>query len=56
MLGSFEFVRWDACVHRLDFGLYTRSKSFWGMALEPMLTPREKSSLPEKKSSCLGSF
>ena len=34
MSGSFESVRWNACVHRLDLGLYT---------------PREKSPLPEKK-------
>ena len=42
MSGSFELVRWNACVHRLDF-----RKTFWGMELEPILTPREKSLLPE---------
>ena len=34
--GSFGSVRWNACVHRLDLGEF-----------EPMLTPREKSPLPE---------
>ena len=28
--GSFESVRWNACVHRLDFGLYSHPKEFWG--------------------------
>ena len=46
--GSFESVRWNACVHRLDLGLYSHPKEFfWGMEFEPMLTPREKSPLLE---------
>ena len=28
--GSFESVRWKACVHRLDLGLYSHPKEFWG--------------------------
>ena len=28
--GSFESVRWNACVHRLDLGLYSHPKEFWG--------------------------
>ena len=28
--GSFESVRWNACVHRLDHGLYSHPKKFWG--------------------------
>ena len=28
--GSFESVRWNACVHRLDLGLYSDPKEFWG--------------------------
>ena len=28
--GSFESVRWNACVHRLDLGLYSHSKEFFG--------------------------
>ena len=48
MLGSFESVGWNACVHRLDLGLYSHPKEFWGMESEPsfggmesepMLTP-----------------
>ena len=30
MSGSFESVRWNACVHRLDLGLYSHPKEFWG--------------------------
>ena len=28
--GSFESVRWNACVHRLDLGLHSHPKEFWG--------------------------
>ena len=28
--GSFESVRWNACVHRLDLGLYSHPKEFFG--------------------------
>ena len=28
--GSFESVRWNACVHRLNLGLYSHPKEFWG--------------------------
>ena len=48
MSRSFESVRWNACVHRLDFGLYSHPKEFWRMESEPMLTPRKKSPLLEK--------
>ena len=30
MSGSFGFVRWNACVHRLDLGLYSHPKEIWG--------------------------
>ena len=30
MSGSFDSVRWNACVHRLDLGLYSHEKEFWG--------------------------
>ena len=43
MSGSLESVRWNACVHRLDLGLYSHPS-------EPMLTPREKSPILEKFS------
>ena len=42
MSGSFESVRWNACVHRLDLGLYSHLKEVFGMESEPMLTPREE--------------
>ena len=48
MSGSFESVRWNACVHGLGFGLYSHPKEFWAMESEPMITPREKSPLLEK--------
>ena len=48
MSGSFESVRWNVCVHRLDLGLCSHPKEFFvGMVLETMLTPREKSPLAE---------
>ena len=46
MLGSFQSVRWNACVNRLDFGLYSHPKEFWGMESKLTLTTREKSPLP----------
>ena len=30
MSESFESVRWNACMHRLDIGLYSHLKEFWG--------------------------
>ena len=30
MSGSFESVRWNACVHRLDLSLYSHAKEFLG--------------------------
>ena len=31
MSGSFESMRWTACVHRLDLGLYSHLKELgWG--------------------------
>ena len=52
MSGSFESARWNACVHRLDLSLYSHPIEFyiWGMESEPMLSPREKSSVLEKFS------
>ena len=49
MSGSFEPVRWNACVHRLDLGLYIHPEFLKGMDSEPMSTPMEKSPLPEAK-------
>ena len=47
MLGSFGFMRWNSCVHRLDFGFALIRKSLGGMESVRMLTPREKFPLPE---------
>ena len=30
MSGSFESMQWNACVHRLDLGLYSHPKKFGG--------------------------
>ena len=30
MSGSCESAQWNACVHRLDLGLYSHLKEFWG--------------------------
>ena len=49
MSGSFESVLWNVCVHRLDLGLYSHPKEFWGMESEPMFTPRGK--IPSTGSS-----
>ena len=37
--GSFGSVRWNACVHRLDLGLYSHPKEFGVVEPELMLTP-----------------
>ena len=42
MSGYFQSERWNSCMHRLDFSLYSHPKAFGGMESEPMLTPREK--------------
>ena len=48
MSGSFESLKWNVCAHRLDLDLYSHSKDvFKGMESKPMLTPKEKSPLPE---------
>ena len=36
MSGSFESVRWNACEHRLDLGLYSHPKESGGMESEPV--------------------
>ena len=52
MSGSFESVRWNAYVYRLDLGLYSDPKTFLGKESEATSTPtpREKSPLLEKFS------
>ena len=43
-------VQWNSYVHRLDLGLYSHPKEFWGNGVRTMLIPRGKSPLPEKFS------
>ena len=50
MSGSSESMPGNTCVHRLDLGLCSHAKKFLGTESEPMLTPREKSPLPESSS------
>ena len=47
MSESFESVRWNAWMHRLDLCLYSHPKEFLGVESEPMLTSSEKSPLLE---------
>ena len=42
MSGSFESVRWNAYVHRLDLGLYSHPKEFWGNAVRTYLSSKWK--------------
>ena len=52
MSGSFESVRWNACVHRLDLGLYSDPEEFWGIGVRTHVNSKgKKSPLPEKFSS-----
>ena len=42
MSGSFESVRWNACLHRLDLGLYFHPKEFWGNAVRSHVNSKGK--------------
>ena len=42
MSGSFESMRWNACVHRLDLGLYSHPKEFWGNRVRNHVNSKEK--------------
>ena len=43
MSGFLESVQWNACVHRLDLGLYSHPRDFTGeWSQNPVLTPRGK--------------
>ena len=39
MLGSFESVQWNACVRKLDHGLYCHPKEFWGTGVRTHNNP-----------------
>ena len=42
----FESVRWNACVHRLDPGIYSHPKEFWGNGVRTHVNSKEK--IPSK--------
>ena len=44
MSGSLESVRWNACVHRLDLGLYSHPKEFLGNGVRTYATSKGKNS------------
>ena len=48
MPGSFESVRWDTCVHRLDLGLYSHPKEFCGNGVRTHVNSNGKSPLEQK--------
>ena len=43
----FEHVRWNACVHRLDLGLYSHAKEFLGNGVRTHVNSKGKSPLLE---------
>ena len=42
MSGSFESLRWNACVHRLDLGLYSHPKEFLGNGVRNHVNSKAK--------------
>ena len=48
MSGYFESVRWNACEHRLDLGLYSHPKEFLGNGVRTHVNSKEKTCLPAK--------
>ena len=42
MSGVFEFVRWNACVHRLDLGLYSYLKEYLGNGVRTHVNSKGK--------------
>ena len=51
MSGSLESVRWNAFVHRLDLGLYSHCKEFWGNGVRTHVNSKGKNPLHQKNSS-----
>ena len=45
MSGSFESVKWNACVHRLDLSLYSHPKEFAGNVVRTNVNSKGKTSL-----------
>ena len=44
-------MRWNAYVHRLDLGLYSHAKEFWGNGVRTLVNSRQKNPLYRKKVS-----
>ena len=42
MSGSLKSMRWNACVHRLDLGLYSHLKEFLGDRVENHVSSKGK--------------
>ena len=49
--GSFESLRWNACVHRLDLGLYSNPKEFWMNGVRTHVNSKGKIPSTEKKKN-----
>ena len=49
MSGSFETVRWNACVHRIYLGLYSHPKAFGGNGVRTYVNSKWKIPLPGEK-------
>ena len=47
---SFESVRWNACMHRLDLCLYSHPKELWGNGVRTHVNSKGKSLLPEAQA------
>ena len=52
MSGSFESVRWNACVHRLDLGLYCHLKERWRNGVWTLIDSKGKIPSTGKKINC----
>ena len=46
--GSFECLRWNACVHTLDLGLHSHPKEFWGNGVRTHVNSKGKIPHTEK--------
>ena len=49
MSGSFEPMQWNASVHRLDLGLYSHPKEFWGNGVRTHVNSKGK--IPSTRGS-----
>ena len=51
MSGSFESLWWNACVHRLDFDLYSHPKEFWGNGVKTHVNSKSMGKMPSTGGS-----